>query len=284
MMRQLITRYIPGFLLLTGCMINSGSQPLSEKPIAKTPVQEAVLHNIPFSDTACKTIHVVVALCSNRYQGVVPVPNRIGDGKDPANNLYWGCGFGIRTFFKNSKDWKLLSAYRKDTFILERLIFRHATSKCYLVADAYDGQYIKQGMIDFFSSCAGIIKDTVHLGDKILGINGNSGLIAYVGHDGLMDFDIENSFENTDGQQRSSIMMSCASSVYFAHHMRSTKAFPLIWTTGLMCPEAYTLHEALTGYMNKETNEEIRLRVAQVYARYQKCSIAAAGNLFKTGW
>ncbi|MBS1655648.1 MAG: hypothetical protein JSU05_12430, partial [Bacteroidetes bacterium] len=46
-----------------------------------------------FFDTTIKTIHVFVALCDNKYQGIVPVPAKIGNGQDPANNLYWGCSF-----------------------------------------------------------------------------------------------------------------------------------------------------------------------------------------------
>src|SRR5664279_5259712 len=62
-------------------------------------------------DTLNKTIHVLVALCDNKYQGIVPVPLKIGNGQDPDNNLYWGCAFGIRSFFKNSKNWTLLKHY-----------------------------------------------------------------------------------------------------------------------------------------------------------------------------
>ena len=42
-------------------------------------------------------IHVVVALCDNANQGIVPVPNKLGDGRDPGSNLYWGALYGLRT-------------------------------------------------------------------------------------------------------------------------------------------------------------------------------------------
>lgn len=64
-------------------------------------------------DTLVKTIHVYVALCDNKYQGIVPVPKAIGNGQDPDNNLYWGCGYGIRTYFKKSTEWKLLKKEKK---------------------------------------------------------------------------------------------------------------------------------------------------------------------------
>ena len=39
-----------------------------------------------------------------------------------------------------------------------------------------------------------------------------------------------------------------------------------------MCPEAYTLHDALSGYINNESNEQIRTKAALAYSKYQKWS------------
>jgi hypothetical protein len=50
-----------------------------------------------------------------------------------------------------------------------------------------------------------------------------------------------------------------------------------------MCPEAYTLHDAITGYIKNETNQNIRNRAISAYAKYQKCSANAAGNLLVSG-
>lgn len=240
--------------------------------------------NITQFDTLTKTIHVFVALCDNKYQGILPVPVKIGNGQDPNNNLYWGCGYGIRSFFKNSKEWKLIRIQKLDTLRLERLVFKHATKNYYLVADAYNGQYIKQCTKDFLYSCAGQSKDTIHVNNTIAGISGNSKLLAYIGHDGLMDFQLTESFANADGKKRDCIILACISKTYFAPHLKATKATPIVWTTGLMAPEAYTLHDALTGYVNNETNESVRTKAALAYSKYQKCSEKAARNLLVTGW
>lgn len=90
-----------------------------------------------------KTIHIFVALCDNKFQGIVPVPPKIGNGQDPHNNLYWGCGYGIRTYFKNSKEWKFIKSFKVNSVILERIIYKHVNKNYYLVADAYDGEFIK---------------------------------------------------------------------------------------------------------------------------------------------
>jgi hypothetical protein len=66
------------------------------------------------------------------------VGKSIGNGQDPANNLYWGCDNGVKTYFnKKTSDWTLLQLQRKvsDT-ILERLLFKHKKQNVYLVAEA----------------------------------------------------------------------------------------------------------------------------------------------------
>ncbi|KQT17699.1 hypothetical protein ASG31_09520 [Chryseobacterium sp. Leaf404] len=239
--------------------------------------------SVPFTSDA-KTIHVFVALCDNKYQGIVPVPENIGNGQDPDNNLYWGCGFGVRTYFKKSKEWKFIESRKLKSEKLERIIFKHSTKNYYLVADAYDGQFIKNTTVDFLKSSSGNLKDTLKTGKTVIGIGGNAKLLAYVGHDGLMDFQLNETFENTDQQKRDVIILACYSKKYFTPHLQKTNVNPLVWTTGLMSPEAYTLHDAISGYLNSESNEQIRSRAAKAYSKYQKCSDKAARNLLVTGW
>lgn len=232
-----------------------------------------------------RTIHVFVALCDNQNQGIVPVPAKIGNGQDPDNNLYWGCGFGIRSYFKKSKEWKFVESRKMEAPVFERLIFKHVSKPFFLVADAYDGKYIRQCTEDFLNSAAGRSKSQITSKGNQIGIEGHSNLVAYIGHDGLMDFDLTAAnFGNTDKKQRDAIVLACYSKNYFAPHLRAAKADPLVWTTHLMCPEAYTLHDALSGYVLEESNEQIRSRAARAYARYQKCGEGAARKLLVTGF
>ncbi|MFN6379482.1 MAG: hypothetical protein ACK4WD_09410 [Flavobacteriales bacterium] len=230
-------------------------------------------------DTSYKTIHIFVALCDNKYQGIVPVPAKIGNGQDPNLNLYWGCGYGVRTYFKKSKDWILLKTYQPDSIRLERIVFKHRTKKFYLVADAYDGKHIKHCTVDFLRSSCGQYMDTLNVDNKTIGIAGHSNLVSYIGHDGLMDFQLKQKFVNTDRKKRDVIILACYSKSYFAPHLKEANVNALVWTTGLMAPEAYTVHDAIMGYINNESNEGIRSRAALAYAKYQKCSEKAARNL-----
>ena len=243
----------------------------------------AILNHTQY-DTTYKTIHVLVALCDNKYQGIVPVPAKIGNGQDPDNNLYWGCNDGIRSYFKRSKSWILLKHYHIDSIKMERLIFKNKKRNYYLLADAYNGKYIQQCTVDFLKSCSGQVKDTININGKIVGIYGNSALLAYIGHDGLMDFRLTEVFENIDNKKRDAIILACISKKYFYTPLTPTKANPLVWTTGLMCPEAYTLHDALESYIDNESVDEIRNSAARAYSKYQHCSEKAAKGLLVAGW
>jgi hypothetical protein len=99
-----------------------------------------------------------------------------------------------------------------------------------------------------------------------------------------MDFAMEKEFKGESGNNRQSIVLACASKAYFGPSLRPTGARPLLWTTGLMAPEAYTLKDALGGWMTGETAEQIRERAARAYAKYQKIGLNAALRLFSTGW
>lgn len=239
----------------------------------------------PTFDAATQTIYLQVALCDNTYQGIVPVPQKIGNGQDPGANLYWGAAFGIKTFFRKSKNWELVSTRHLNDTILERLIFRHKQHKeVYLVADAYNGKYIKQCTVDFLNNSSGTVKDTVMVTGKALGIKGHATTLAYIGHDGLMDFQLNETFNNTDKIKRDIFVLACFSKKYFAPHLEQANITPVLWTSHLVAPEAYSIHDALEIYLNKGTPEQVRGHAAAAYARYQKCSLKAAKNLLVTGW
>ena len=51
-------------------------------------------------------------------------------------------------------------------------------------------------------------------------------------------------------------------------------------TYGLMAPEAYTLDAIIRSWAAGDNPDTVRLKAAQAYAKYQKCSLPAAKRLF----
>ena len=241
------------------------------------------------AQTKPRVVHVFVALADNQHQGIVPVPPVLGNGDDPAHNLYWGAAFGVRTYFKHSPEWKEVLFYKQpNRFILERSIFQRQTDGVLLIADAYRGSEIKQALTDFFRASAGIPDKDAAAGGVIAGavfqVPPVADLVVYVGHDGLMDFPLTVDFAGHSDANRPAIILACASKSFFRDLLRASGASPLLWTTGLMAPEAYTLKAALDGWILQESKDQIRKRAAAAYAIYQKCSDTAAIRLFSTDW
>jgi hypothetical protein len=99
-----------------------------------------------------------------------------------------------------------------------------------------------------------------------------------------MDFNLQQEFTRRDSLPREAIILACYSKNYFSSHLKSTGAAPLLWTTGLMAPEAYTLHDALREWIAVKPAAEIRSAAANAYAAYQHCSLKASKNLLVSGW
>ena len=233
-----------------------------------------------------KTIHVFVALCDNKHQGIVPVPNTLGNGKDPNHNLYWGAAYGVKTYFSNrTSDWRLIKTLKsEDPNILERLVYKHTTKEVYILADAYDGEKIKTCVENFLKTSNGQLPINISHNSKILKFGGQAELIAYVGHDGLMEFSVDIDYNKDVKKIKDLIILACYSKEYFSPEIKKANANPILWTTHLMAPEAYTLKSAIDGWINNETGSTIDERAAQAYNKYQKCGIKGARNLFTTGF
>lgn len=232
-----------------------------------------------------RVVHILVALCDNVHQGIVSVPKAIGNGQDPKNNLYWGCGYGVKTFFKKQHNWRLLKQINNpSTVIYERLIFKHTDSSVYLIADAYNGAFIKNTIIDFLQYSAGQNKTILETDSIKINAGGSADLICYVGHNGLMDFSLDTAPSKNDTKKRSLIILACASKNYFYNYVKNTGAYPLLWSTHLMCPEAYTLDAAIDSWILHESPNITREKAAQTYNQYLKCGVKGARKLLVNGF
>jgi hypothetical protein len=260
------------------CAAPNPAGTLAPTSVANSKPEIAPVNSMP-------VIHVFVALADNVNQGIVPVSATLGNGDNAKSNLYWGAAFGIRTFFSRNRDWELLSVtLDPNANIIERCIFKHRRTSLLLVADAYRGKEISQTTIDFLEAAAGKPGEKLKAGDVQFYSGGSADLVAYIGHNGLMDFKLNSHPQRRDDRQRRAIILACASKQYFSSALEQSGATPLLWTTNLMAPEAYVLSAAVDGWIRKESDEQIRLRAAGAYHKYQKCGVRAARALFATGW
>jgi hypothetical protein len=230
--------------------------------------------------------HVVVALCDNVNQGIVPVPKALGNGQDPGRNLYWGARFGVRTYFSRADGWKRLEAPGElPPGVLERAVFRSTRpgERIFVVADAWDGARIREAVAAFLDMASGRQSEEMKLDGVQVRGGGGAHLIAFVGHNGLMDFEAPATVPGSESPPRAAIVLACASQPYFKPLLRRGRAYPLLLTTGLMAPEAYSLEAAIRAWFTAPEPDAVRRAAAKAYSRYQGCSLRAAQRLFATG-
>ena len=237
-----------------------------------------------------KAVHVLVPLCDNANQGIVPVPARIGNGQDPEGNLYWGAAYGMKTFMRKQKEWQLEAVVKNPgPAILERLVFRHANGTATLVADAYDGACMRETLRDFFDYAAGARGFSVerpvapaaarsqHPSAKA---GGNADLIIFAGHNGLMDLALGALPQKKPGAGRETAVFACMSKQYFTAPLQAVGGTPIALTTNFMCPEAYTISALIKSWLQGDTPAQRREAMAQAYNTYQKCGLPGARRLF----
>ena len=227
--------------------------------------------------------HVVVALCDNLNQGIVPVPKAIGNGQDPRTNLYWGARFGVRTYFRNAPGWRPvpLPGARRDG-VLDRAAFRatFASRPAFVVAEAWDGARIRDTVATFLEMASGRERQTIELDGVHVDAGGAADVVVFVGHNGLMDFAAPAAAAGAAGGTRSAVVLACASRAYFEPLLQRAGASPLVLTTGLMAPEAYSLEALLRARFTGQDDAAVRRAAAAAYHRYQNCGERAARRLF----
>ncbi len=237
--------------------------------------------------------HVVVALCDNKNQRIAKVPEELGNGQDPKSNLYWGALYGVRTYLLKH-GWE--SVPHKGALpdgVLDRIVLHRKVTRpgkvqadAYIVAEAWDGKKIRTAIDRFLHMAGGHEIETLELqiDDKQtlkLPMGGNAHVLAFVGHDGLMEFPVPEQPKPVEkAPARSAIVLACSSRDYFKTPLADAQAHALLLTTHLMAPEAYTLDATLTKVFSGGTPEEVHEAAATAYDKYQKCGIKGARAMF----
>ena len=232
--------------------------------------------------------HVLVPLCDNDNQGIVPVNSSLGNGQNPHTNLYWGAGYGLKTHFQRSADWKSIPLYCPFTdHILRQVAFEKTFPEgntVIVVMQAYDGAYMKDCLEDYFDFLSGNKQLAVRRKDGgLIKVGQDADLIALNGHNGLMDVDVDIP-ASKDGIHRDAVAIACISHDYFREPLARAGGYPLVCTTGLMAPEAYVMRAVLDAWGGGKAPADIRTAAGAAYHKYQKCGIKGATNLFRTGW
>jgi hypothetical protein len=188
-------------------------------------------------------------------------------------NLYWGAAFGVKTFLSPRRGWRRQdAASAPPDGVLERIALSASVPRgsgnatVNVVADAWDGRRMKDALTWFLEAAAGR--------------NGEAHVVVFVGHNGLMDLEPPSVRDGDGGPARAAIVLACASRPYFSDLLLRSRAHPLLLTSGLMAPEAYTLDAALRAWFSTGDAMQVHDAAARAYDKYQRCGLRAAKRLF----
>ena len=242
--------------ILLVCMLASLSLILCRaEPLPELPAMQGV------------RVGVFVSLCDNEYQGIAPVPTKIGRGDEPSSNLYWGCADAVGPLLRRSAQWRRPVIFTRfagqGSAVLEALQCVRADGRVTLRAFAYQGREQKQCLRDAEEALS----------------SGAFDLVIFVGHNGLMDFDLP--------APRASVstcdvaVLCCQSQAYFEARLRGAGHRPVLLTRSNMYPGGFIVLALVESYVKFPRNLTAhRSAAAAAYAKNQGISQRAALSVF----
>lgn len=268
--------------------------PRSEPAEAVTPATPATLDELyrRMADDLGRArpiiVTVHVCLCDNR-QGIVPVSAALGDGDNPATNLYWGAMYGVRVFLGKAARWTLAAEPAGTGDVLRQAVFTcrlpagaawgGATSgravEVVLVARAWRGLAMEACLSAFARDVLTAEALEVRLPDgRVVAAGGAGHVVGFVGHNGLMglpkdEWPFASIERSPDLPPRGWFALACKSDAYFAAPLDGARAVKLLATRQFMAPEAYTLAALVEALAARRDAAGLHAAAAEAYARYQ---------------
>jgi hypothetical protein len=216
-------------------------------------------------------VEVHVPLCDNT---IIACGNaKLGDGDNPATNLYWSTtpGFG-RWFARKGSGWTQVSIERKDTGdkdVLEKLTYRRTITtpaawrkrgapkqfKLEVVVRAWRGSAIDRALATY--------------ANDVSGAGTTAQIVAFVGHNRLMDVD-EFKWPAPGSEVKGAIAIACDTAPYMKKQVSAATRVPLLMTSDLLFANAAPLEAAVLAFARGGGYAQIRKHAATAYAGVRK--------------
>lgn len=261
-----------------------------------TSLEDAVIADLAAGKPLVVQVHV--PLCE---QTILACGNlKLGDGEAPDTNLYWATspGFG-RYFGKRGRGWTLaldsdgtaitnpdvldLRVYRK-TIAASRGWQRRGAPKRFdvvIVAQAWRGTTIDAALATYARELSGQHPVTITLADgTTVEAGGAARLVAYVGHNRLMDLDAAYAWPTPGTEVRGAIAIACHTAAYMQPVVPGPTRVPLLFVRDYLFSNAGPLEGAVLGFAGGGGYPAIREQAAAAYATVQGKPVARVGGAF----
>ena len=232
-------------------------------------------------------VQVHVPLCERT---IIPCGNdRLGDGDNPRGNLYWATTEGFLGWFgRKGSGWKSVLTAKGDAIgeadVLDLRVWRRTvpasaawraagaprTVEVYVVAQAWRGTAIDRALSRYAEDLYGAHAQAITLADgKTLAAGGDAHVVAYVGHNRLMDldaFDWRAIAARGDQRSRGVIAIACHTAPYMQGVVPGPRQVPLVMTRDFMLASSAALEGAVMAFAKDGDYAAIRRGAAAGYA------------------
>ncbi|MEO8550087.1 MAG: hypothetical protein ABI678_08935 [Kofleriaceae bacterium] len=224
---------------------------------------------------------------------------KLGDGDNPETNLYWSTtpGFGA-WFARRGSGWKrvlkqtadetgdhdlvAVHVYRRDVTAPSGWVKRGAPKHFELdiVIHGWRGTSIDKALAAYAADVSGVGTRELVLADKSkLAAGGAAQLVAFVGHNRLMDLETF-TWPEPGVVTKGAIAIACDTAPYMKQQVSAATRVPLLMTSDLLFANAAPLEAAVLAFARGGGYAEIRKDAATAYAGIQEVPVKRVWGTF----
>lgn len=238
---------------------------------------------------------VIVPLCDN---SIIPCGNaKLGDGDTPATNLYWATTPGLgRWFARRGGGWQRLLATTEtgDRDVLEIHVYRRtisasaawrargvpATFELDVVVRAWRGTAIDRALAAYAAEISANTPRTLALdGGESLAAGGAAQIVAWVGHNRLMDVE-RYAWSSPPDAAKGEIAIACHTAAYLEEPVPAATRVPLLMTRDYLFSNAAPLEATVLAFARGGDYAELRRAATAAYADVRKRPLSKLGGVF----
>ncbi len=224
---------------------------------------------------------------------------KLGDGDNPETNLYWATtpGFG-RWFARRGSGWrrvlKQTAADTGDADLLAVHVYRRTVSaptawrrqgaptafEVDVVIHGWRGTAIDRALAAYAADSAGGAARTLALADgSTLEAGGAAQLVAWVGHNRLMDVDTY-AWPPPAAQAQGTIAIACHTAAYMQDVVPAATRVPLLMTRDFLFANAAPLEATVLAFVRGGTYATMRRDAAAAYGKVQGRPVGKVAGAF----
>ncbi len=242
-------------------------------------------------------VEVHVPLCEKTI--IACGNDRLGDGDNPATNLYWSTTPGFGSWFaRKGSGWKRVLRQKAgetgDPDVLEVHVQRRvvATPAAWrrrgapakleidLVVHAWRGTAIDRALAAYAADLSGGATRTITLDDgTTLDAGGAAQIVAWVGHNRLMDVDTYK-WPVPGTSTKGAIAIACHTAAYMEEPVPASTRVPLLMTRDFLFANAAPLEATVLAFASGGSYSKIRIAAATAYAGVRDRTVKQVAGAF----